>query len=309
MWQRRNVAGLTIMVFGLVVAVAGAAQSSGQTVALGVLTVAAGAAYRARAVHNYWVTCRFRPSTNTIIVEPTHPRFDAAARRALRPVDRMTIELPRELGDGLVLRAARLDDGAQLIDFNGAMHADEGLPASMLEEWTRDLFESPHPTFRPDRDVTVVEDTATGRIVSALFLIPQVWSYAGVPVKVGQPELIATHPDYRRRGLVRAQFDVIHDWSKAAGQLWQFISGISWYYRQFGYSYALDLPPRPVLWLGPKAPPPSPAFSVRPATTADIGILAAIEAEASSGTALGPFRGADGFAVELARRPRKLGRR
>lgn len=80
MWQRRNVAGLTIMVFGLVVAVAGAAQGSAQTVALGVLTGAAGAAYRARAVHNYWVTCRFRPSTNTIIVEPTHPRFDAAAR-------------------------------------------------------------------------------------------------------------------------------------------------------------------------------------------------------------------------------------
>ena len=210
--------------------------------------------------------------------------------------------LPRELGDGLVLRAARLDDGAELIDFNGAMHADEGLPASMLEAWTRDLFESPHPTFRPERDVTVVEDTATGRIVSALFLIPQVWSYAGVPVKVGQPELIATHPDYRRRGLVRAQFDVIHDWGRAAGQLWQFISGIPWYYRQFGYSYALDLPPRPVLWLSAKAPPPEPAFTVRPATPADIGILAAIEAEAASGTALGPRRGTDGFALELARR-------
>ena len=210
--------------------------------------------------------------------------------------------LPRELGEGLVLRAARLDDGAELVDFNGAMHADDGLPASLLAEWTHDLFESPHPTFRPDRDVTVVEDTATGRIVSTLFLIPQVWSYAGVPVKVGQPELIATHPDYRRRGLVRAQFDVIHDWSRAAGQLWQIISGISWYYRQFGYSYALDLPPRPVLWLGPKAPPSSPAFSVRPATTADIGILAAIEAEAASGTALGSIRGADGFALELARR-------
>ena len=37
--------------------------------------------------------------------------------------------LPRDLGDGLVLRAGRLDDGAELIDFNGAMHADEGLPA------------------------------------------------------------------------------------------------------------------------------------------------------------------------------------
>lgn len=214
--------------------------------------------------------------------------------------------LQRELGDGLVLRSGRLDDAAELVEFNGTMHADVGVPASTLAEWTRDLFDSPHPTFRADRDVMVVEDIATGRIVSTLLLIPQVWSYAGVPVKVGQPELIATHPDYRRRGLVREQFEVIHDRSRAAGHLWQFISGISWYYRQFGYSYALDLPPRPVLWLNAKAPPPSTAFSVRAATTADIGVLAAIEVEAASGTVLGPLRGSDGFALELARRPGSL---
>lgn len=167
-----------------------------------------------------------------------------------------------------MLRSARQGDGAELADFNGTMHADVGLPGSTLVAWTHDLFESPHPTFRAERDVTVVEDTATGRIVSALFLIPQVWSYAGVSVKVGQPELIATHPGYRRRGLVRAQFDVIHEWSRAAGHLWQFISGIAWYYRQFGYAYALDLPPRPVLWLGEAAPPPATVFSLRAATSA-----------------------------------------
>ncbi len=151
--------------------------------------------------------------------------------------------LRRDLGDGLTLRSARHDDAAELVDFNATMHADAGLPGSTLAEWTRDLFETPHPTFRVERDVTVVEDTASGRIVSALFLIPQVWSYAGVSIKAGQPELIATHPDYRRRGLVRAQFEVIHDWSRAGGQLWQFIAGIAWYYRQFGYAYAVDLPP------------------------------------------------------------------
>jgi GNAT superfamily N-acetyltransferase len=204
------------------------------------------------------------------------------------------------------LRSGRLDDGAELVEFNGTMHADVDLPASTLADWTRDLFDTPHPTFRADRDVTVVEDTATGRIVSALFLIPQVWSYAGVTLSSGQPELIATHPDYRRRGLVRAQFEVIHDWSRAAGHLWQFISGIPWYYRQFGYSYALDLPPRRMLWLSTKAPPPSTEFSVRAATAADVGILAAIEAEAASASVLGPLRGAAGFALELARRPGSL---
>ena len=157
--------------------------------------------------------------------------------------------------------------------------------------------------FRVERDVTVVEDAATRRIVSALFLIPQVWSYAGVPMQVGQPELIATHPDYRRRGLVRAQFEVIHERSRAAGHLWQFISGIARYYRQFGYSYALDLPPRPIMWLRDVAPPSVTEFSLRSATSADVEFLAALEAEASSGTLLCPVRGADGFALELARRP------
>ena len=187
--------------------------------------------------------------------------------------------LRRELADGLILRSARYDDGAELVDFNATMHADAGLPGSTLAEWTRDLFETPHPTFRIERDVTVVEDTASGRIVSALFLIPQVWSYAGVPLKAGQPELIATHPDYRRRGLVRAQFEVIHDWSRAGGQLWQFIAGIAWYYRQFGYTYAVDLPPRPILRLG-EAPSPSTEFALRTATHNDVAFLAELEAQA-----------------------------
>jgi hypothetical protein len=151
--------------------------------------------------------------------------------------------------------------------------------------------------------VTVVEDTATGRIVSALFLVSQVWSYAGMSLAVGQPELVATHPDYRRRGLVRAQFRVIHQWSEAAGHRFQFIGGIPWYYRQFGYVYGLDVPPEPVLWLGAGKPAAAGEYAVRAATPADIPFLASVEAQAASGTALGPRRGEDGFALELARRP------
>ena len=61
-----------------------------------------------------------------------------------------------------------------------------------MSDWTLDLFDQPHPTFEPERDVAVVEDTTTERIVSALFLIPQVWRYDGLDVGAGQPELIAT---------------------------------------------------------------------------------------------------------------------
>ena len=211
--------------------------------------------------------------------------------------------LRRDLGGGLLLRSARPADRTELVDFNATMHADVGLSGSDLAEWTQDLLDGRPPTFRAERDVTVVEDTATNRIVSAIFLIPQTWTYAGVPVPVAQVELVATHPDYRRRGLVRTQFDVIHEWSRAAGHCWQLISGISWYYRQFGYSYALDLPPRPIVWLGETAPPLSTELSLRAAGPDDVAFLAELEAEATSGTRLGPLRGVDGFAMELARRP------
>ena len=52
---------------------------------------------------------------------------------------------------------------------------------------------------------------------------------------------MGTLPEYRRRGLVRIQFDVLHAWSRQRGELVQVITGIPNYYRQFGYEYAIDL--------------------------------------------------------------------
>ena len=72
-------------------------------------------------------------------------------------------------------------------------------------------------------------------------LISQTWSYAGIPFKVGRPELVGTDPEYRKRGLVRAQFDVVHAWSQQRGELVQGITGIPYYYRQFGYEMAANL--------------------------------------------------------------------
>ena len=40
---------------------------------------------------------------------------------------------------------------------------------------------------------------------------------------------------------MRKQFDVIHAVSAQRGELMQGITGIPWYYRQFGYEMALDL--------------------------------------------------------------------
>jgi hypothetical protein len=86
----------------------------------------------------------------------------------------------------------------------------------------------------------VVTDT-DGRIISSLNLISQTWAYDGIPFAVGRPELVATLPEYRRRGLVRQQMALIHQKSAARGELVQAITGIPWYYRQFGYEMGLDL--------------------------------------------------------------------
>ncbi len=143
--------------------------------------------------------------------------------------------IPYDLGDGLRLRFATVEDIEPLAEFNGRIH---GSP--FVAQWTREFASPSHPTCGPD-NVTVVEDTSTRKIVSSVCLIPQTWTFDGIPFPVGRPEAVGTDPAYRRRGLVRAQFDVLHAKSDAAGHLAQGITGIPWYYRQFGYEYAIDL--------------------------------------------------------------------
>ncbi len=151
-------------------------------------------------------------------------------------------DMPRDLGDGLVLRFATEADVEPLAQFNGYIHghdyADHIDP--MVVAWTRDFCSNAHPTCGPS-NVTIVEEKRTGKIISTMCLIPQTWTYAGIPFGVGRVEAVGTTEEYRRRGLIRAQFEVLHAKSAAMGHLAQGITGIYWYYRQFGYEYALDL--------------------------------------------------------------------
>ena len=184
----------------------------------------------------------------------------------------------RELGDGLILRRADQEDAEALAAFNARIHSDEGpeKPEERVGAWTRDLVLLPHPTFNVG-DFTIVEDTRTGAIVSSLNLIPQTWTYGGIPFDVGRPELVGTLPEYRNRGLVRLQFEVIHAWSAERGYQVQAITGIPYYYRLFGYEMALTLgggrvgykPNLTILREGEAEP-----YNIRPATEADIPFIA-----------------------------------
>ncbi len=106
--------------------------------------------------------------------------------------------LPRELGNGLLLRWAVPQDADELAAFNVAIHShnpDE--PETFLAHWTRDLMNGRHPTTHAD-DFTVVVDRQNGdKIVSTLNLISQRWAYDGIEFGVGRPELVGTLPEYR----------------------------------------------------------------------------------------------------------------
>ncbi|MBN1814052.1 MAG: GNAT family N-acetyltransferase [Anaerolineae bacterium] len=148
----------------------------------------------------------------------------------------------QDLGDGLILRRATEGDIEALVAFNKGVHQspdEPGLP-ERVAVWTCDLMSHEHPTFDVG-DFTVVEDTNTGAIVSSLCLISQRWSYDGIEFGVGRVELVGTHPNYRNRGLIRAQFEVLHRWSAERGEKMQAITGIPYFYRQFGYEMGLAL--------------------------------------------------------------------
>ena len=149
----------------------------------------------------------------------------------------------RSLGDGLVLRWATADDVEALAQFNFDLHNNNrgGTPEIWLKNWTRDLASGRHPTTGAGEFTIVVDERDENRIVSSSVLILQTWRYEDIAFGCGRPEMIATHPDYRRRGLVRAQMALMHEKCSDRGDLVQAITGIPWFYRQFGYEMAIDL--------------------------------------------------------------------
>lgn len=186
-----------------------------------------------------------------------------------------SLELLEHLDGNLIMRRSRLEDADRLADFNSHIHGDDPYDAAAVAAWTRDLLKKPHPTFGKS-DFIIVEDTRTGAIVSSLNLISQTWSYEGIPFGVGRPELVGTDPAYRNRGLVRKQFEAVHQMSQARGELAQAITGIPYFYRQFGYEMGLDLgggrvgfePGVPKLEEGQDEP-----YIIRPALPSDIPFL------------------------------------
>ncbi len=180
--------------------------------------------------------------------------------------------IPQELGHNLVVRACTNPaDIERVAALNGEIHGQEVVEA--IRYW---LLQG-HPQLDP-AGWLFVEDAASGdaQRVATLALMPLTWRYGPVSLPVAELGFVATRPEYRRRGLQRvlsAAFDRI---ALANGFTLAAIEGIPYFYRQFGYEYALPLFDARFL-LRPEQIPAaeSEAYSFRPAAPADVPFMMA----------------------------------
>ena len=194
----------------------------------------------------------------------------------------------RELAGGLLLRWSRAEDRERLAALVAAVFrhdSDEASDPAVMSPRTLEFMSGQHPLMRQN-DFALVEDPTSGQIVSASCLLREAWEYEGVRLPVGRPEAVVTRRDYRRRGLVRAIFELLHARSAARGDAIQAITGIPWFYRQFGYGYGLELRGGvrvTVTDVPPLAGGASDSYTLRPADSADIPDIARMYDEERAG--------------------------
>ena len=171
--------------------------------------------------------------------------------------------MSQSLPGGLVLRTARPSD----LDQIAALLADRGEPADAVDHQL------------------VVEDAQAGwescavvadgdRVVSTATLLDETLILDNVTIPAGQVELVATDRAYEGRGLVRALMGWAHERSASLGHLAQVMIGIPYFYRQFGYQYAIVLPQSRAVRA---APSPDREHLVRTAGAADIPAMAELQ--------------------------------
>jgi len=171
--------------------------------------------------------------------------------------------MSQPLPGGLLLRTARSADLEQI----AALLTDRGEPADAVDH--RLIVEDPDGGW--DSCAVVVDGD---HVVSTLTLLDETLILGGVPIPVGQVELVATDRRYEGRGLVRALMNWAHERSAARGHLVQVMVGIPYFYRQFGYEYAIRLPQTRALLT---VPPPRAGHVVRPAGPHDVPAMSRLQ--------------------------------
>ena len=197
-----------------------------------------------------------------------------------------TTRYRHNLQDGLVLKSVVDErDVERVAEFNGVIH-DAG-----VADMARELILN-HPDTRPEHWL-YVEDKDTSQVVSSLCLIPWEWRYEDVELRAGEVGLVGTLEPYRHRGLVRAQFARHAELLREGNYDLSHIQGIPYFYRQFGYAYALPLEGgwRVDLHLVPQPKDGHPpGYSFRQATVGDLPTLIRLYHEAARDLSISAVR-------------------
>ena len=136
-----------------------------------------------------------------------------------------------ELGDGAVVRGARLDDIPALASLIAdRMGPEDQVDLEMVAETEDGLA-----------GICLVEKG--GLPVATATLLDEEVRVGTVTLPAGQIELVASSTSVEHRGYVRALMDWCHQVSAARGHVIQVMIGIPNFYRQFGYEYAIPMHP------------------------------------------------------------------
>lgn len=190
----------------------------------------------------------------------------------------------RSLGNGLIMKSiADQADVERLTAFN----------TQIFDKRTAEFASSlilQHPMTRPEHWL-YIEDETSRQILSSLALIAWEWRYEDVTLKSGEVGVVGTLDSHRNKGLVRllmsrhrellreGEFDLSH------------IQGIPYFYRQFGYEYAMPLDVHWNLELHslPDKSAES-AYCFRLATAQDIPVLMRFYSEATKTLSISTLR-------------------
>ncbi|CAO3572508.1 unnamed protein product [Mortierella alpina] len=159
-----------------------------------------------------------------------------------------------EIGDGLVMRWSTQADAeniagclAEVFKWVGDHPREDEVPPpnEKIRAAIRRLLRG-NSAVMSVYDYAVVENTLAkdgeNPIVACMCLQATPGYYGKVQLQYGTPECVGSHPDYRNRGLIRRLFlEMVHPASKARGDVIQIIPGIAYFYRQFGYEYAISI--------------------------------------------------------------------
>ncbi len=141
----------------------------------------------------------------------------------------------KKLHNGLVMKSiSSKEDVESLVSFNRLIHGEES-DARLIRTLIME-----HPYSKPDYFI-FIEEESDKKIVSSLCLIPWIWQFKGIKIRTGEMGFVGTLREYRNRGLIRKLNERFVELLKRDNFLMSHIQGIAYFYKQFGYEYAIPL--------------------------------------------------------------------